>query len=434
MRLGILGGGLTGLSLAYFYDGECEVLEKDAVCGGLCRTVVKDGFSYDYGGHMIFSRDKEVLDFMVDVLGENKTRYRRNNRIWFKGRFVKYPFENDLSALPKEDIFDCVYHFLTRDYPEPKNFREWCCYRFGKGIAEHYLIPYNEKIWNIETEKMGLEWVSGRIPDLPLEDIVKSAIGIETEGYTHQLYFYYPRQGGIEALIRAIEAKVDKVERDFCVNRVAKIKGKWVVSDGTTERTYDRLVSTIPIFDLLNALDNVPDEVREAVDGLRYNSLICVMLAVHSDKPSDKFAVYFPQRELKFHRICFYDFFGDSCAPPGYSNIVAEITANKGDGTYKMSDEELIEHVITGLDKEGFLRRKDVCETDVSRREYAYVVNDLDYGRNLKIIYDFFDENGIILCGRFSEWKYLNMDDCIRHAMKLAAALSRRTKNGKLRR
>lgn len=423
MKIGIVGGGLTGLSLAYFLDGDCAVLERDSQCGGLCRTVTKNGYSYDYGGHIIFSRDAEVLDFMLDVLGENKVRYRRNNRIWFKGRFVKYPFENDLAALPKEDIYECLYGFLTRNYPEPKNFREWCYYRFGKGIAEKYLIPYNEKIWNIETEKIGLEWVEGRVPDPPLEDVLKSAIGIETEGYTHQLYFYYPKHGGIEALIRAIEANVDRVETGFCVKRIIKRKDAWVVSDGTREREYERLVSTMPIVDLLDALEHVPEKVREASRSLRYNSLICVMIAANAGRQSDKFAVYFPQRELKFHRVCFYDYFGQSCVPPGRTEAVAEFTVNKGDGTYEMTNEELVEHVIAGLEKGNFISRNDVCETDVARRQYAYVVNDLNYSRSLKLIRDFVGETGIVLCGRFSEWEYLNMDACIRHAMDTAKTL-----------
>lgn len=425
MRLGILGGGLTGLSLAYFYDGECEVLEGDEVCGGLCRTVRKDGYSYDYGGHIIFSRDEEILGFMAGILDENKVRYRRNNRIWFKGRFLKYPFENDLASLPTEDTYDCLYHFITRKYPEPRNFKEWCYYRFGKGMAERYMIPYNEKIWNIETEQMGLEWVAGRIPDPPLEDVIKSALGIETEGYTHQLHFYYPKRGGIEALIRAIEEKVERVEKGFCVRRIVRKTGEWIVSDGRRERAYDRIVSTMPIFDLLDVLEDVPEKVRTAAAGLRYNSLICVMVAVRSGEPSDKFAVYFPQRELLFHRVCFYDYFGSSCVPQGRSSLVAEITVNEGDGVCEMLDGELVDHVVAGLKREGFIRRGDVCETDVARRRYAYVVNDLNYSKNTKVIREFVRERGIVLCGRFSEWKYLNMDACIHSARETARSLAR---------
>ncbi|MDD5555887.1 MAG: FAD-dependent oxidoreductase [bacterium] len=424
MTIGILGGGLTGLALARFLGAGCEVLEEEAACGGLCRTVRKGPYSYDLGGHIIFSRDREILDCMNGLLGDDAVRYRRNNRIWFKGRLVKYPFENDLAALPKEDVFECLYHFLTRNYPPPANFRDWCYHRFGKGIAERYLIPYNEKIWNIPAERLGLEWVEGRIPDPPLEDVLKSAIGIETEGYTHQLHFTYPRRGGIEALVRAIEARAGAVEKGFSVRSVAGGPGDWVVSDGTRERRYERLVSTIPLPRLVEALDGVPAAVARAAGRLRHNSLICVMVAVAPARRSEMFAVYFPQRELRFHRVCFYDYFGDSCAPPGHAPLVAEITANPGDGTYEAGDGELVAHVVEGLEREGFIRGSDVRETDVARREYAYVVNDLAYGESLAAVADHCRGRGITLCGRFSEWRYLNMDACIRSALETARRLA----------
>lgn len=423
MTLGILGGGLTGLALADLFGDDCEVLEADAACGGLCRTVVRNGFSYDYGGHILFSRDREALDYLLGALGDNTVRYRRNNRILFKGRFVKYPFENDLAALPREDLYDCLYHFLTRAFPEPRNFREWCYHRFGKGIAERYLIPYNEKIWNIDPALLGLEWVAGRVPEPPLEDVLKSALGIATEGYTHQLNFHYPRRGGIEALIRALEARVGAVEKGFRVKTIGGRRGAWVVSDGRRERRYDRLVSTIPLPDLVDALDGVPEEILRLARLLRYNSLICVMVAFAAPKPSGMFAVYLPQPEHRFHRVCFYDYLGDSCVPPGMSCAVAEITANRGDGTYGMSDEELVAHVADGLVREGFLRRGDVRLTDVARREHAYVVNDLGYAKTLAVVRGFVERRGIVLCGRFAEWRYLNMDACARHAMETAAAL-----------
>lgn len=424
MTLGILGGGLTGLVLADRYGDGCEVLEADAVCGGLCRTVARDGFSFDYGGHILFSRDREALDYLLGALGGNAVRYRRNNRIRFKGRLVKYPFENDLAALPKEDLFDCLYHFLTRAYPDPKNFKDWCYYRFGKGIAERYLIPYNEKIWKIDPARLGLEWVGGRVPEPPLEDVLKSALGIETEGYTHQLYFHYPRAGGIEALVRAIEARVKAVERGFTVRSVRRKGGRWVVSDGRRERTYDRLVSTIPLPELLGAMDDVPPPIRDAARGLRNNSIICVMVAFRSVKPSPVFAVYFPQPQLVFHRVCFYDYFGGCCTPPGVSSAVAEITVNEGDGASDMRDAELVARVTAGLESEGFLRRDDVVATAVARRRYAYVVNDLGYAERVAAVTGIVRERGIVLCGRFAEWEYLNMDACARHAIDCAAALN----------
>ncbi|HEX8154181.1 MAG TPA: NAD(P)-binding protein, partial [Thermoanaerobaculia bacterium] len=106
-RVGILGGGISGVALASQLDDDVDVLEARPRLGGLCGTIVEDGFTFDAAGpHIMFSRNKDVLGLMVQMLGENVHQRRRENRIWFKGRLVKYPFENDLAALPKEDTYD----------------------------------------------------------------------------------------------------------------------------------------------------------------------------------------------------------------------------------------------------------------------------------------------------------------------------------------
>ena len=222
-------------------DGECEVLEKESRGGGHCQTVQQDGFTYDAGGpHIIFSRNQEMVDYMVSLLGDNVHRARRNNKIFYRGRYVKYPFENGLFDLDPQDRFECLYHYIKNDYPPPQtNFKEWMYHHFGKGLAEKYLIPYNEKIWNVPAEQLGLEWVEGRVPKPPLEDVIKAAVGVETEGYTHQLYFNYPLRGGIESLPRALDKRVGNIILGLHCGRVWKESGRWCVSDGRTTRRYE---------------------------------------------------------------------------------------------------------------------------------------------------------------------------------------------------
>jgi len=426
-RIGVLGGGISGLAMSYFLGPEAEVLEAETGCGGLARSFQKDGFSYDYGGHILFSRDTEILEFMLRMLEGNVERYFRNNRVFYNGRFIKYPFENDLGSLPKEETFDCLYHFLFNDAPSPTNFKEWLYATFGKGIAERYLIPYNEKIWNIDCADMNLEWVEGRVPKPPREDVIKSALGIETEGYTHQLYFYYPRVGGNQALMRSFERKVrDRVTTGFRVRTIERRGGEWLVSDGVRARRYDHLVSCIPIYDLIEALPEAPNRVRQAVRSLRYNSLIVVLVGLARPNVSDKFAVYIPQRDVRFHRICFYSYFGASCAPPGTSSVVAEITANPGDGTWEMSDPDLVADTVTSLDRLGFIEGGDVCVTDVQRTKYAYVVQDRDHPKNKAVVYDYLRDQGLHTCGRFADLNYVNQDMALRNALGKANDLRAR--------
>jgi len=425
----ILGGGLTGITLARLFHEKGEeviVLERERSYGGLCRSKRDSGFTFDTGGsHIIFSRDAEVLEFMCDVLGKNRHRNRRNTKVFYKGLYIKYPFENGLSQLPKEDLFLCINEFIKTlvavekgELRKPQNFREWIYYTFGKGIAELYLIPYNEKIWKFPAERMSLHWVDGRIPRPPVEDVIRSAIGIETEGYTHQAVFSYPRTGGIEAMIRAIARPVEeKIRTGFNVISIRE-EERFTISNGIQEVTADRCISTIPLQELLKCLDGVPPHVQKACDGLKYNSLICVFLGIKGKVPDISW-LYVPDKGSGlFNRISFPSNYSPEVAPPGHSSILAEITYHEGDEVSAMQDQEIINHVIAALKNMKIIKsREEVVYTVLDRQKYAYVIYDLDYKQSVTIVKDFCAKRGIGLVGRFAEFEYLNMDGCIRSAL-----------------
>ncbi|MEM3646913.1 MAG: NAD(P)-binding protein, partial [Thermofilum sp.] len=183
-RVGVLGGGLSGMAYAFFSSRmgfDVTVLEKNSVAGGLMRSVVENGFTFDTGGsHVIFSKDKDVLSFMLSLLGDNRVENRRNTAILYKGRLVKYPFENGLSDLPLLENASCLLHFLyarMRRRREPKNLREFFYSSLGSAISEKYLIPYNEKIWKLSVDDMSLGF-AGRIPNPRIIDVVKASLGI----------------------------------------------------------------------------------------------------------------------------------------------------------------------------------------------------------------------------------------------------------------
>src|SRR5208282_787432 len=142
--------------------------------------------------------------------------------------------------------------------------------------------------------------------------------GVETEGYTHQLYFSYPKRGGIESLPRSFARDCRAVALNFKVEKVWREGGRWQVSDGRARKSYDRVVSTIPIGELLEALPDVPAAIREGVRGLRYNSLIVVMLGVETAEPLPYTALYVPDPALPFHRLSFPLNFTDEGAPRGH--------------------------------------------------------------------------------------------------------------------
>jgi len=421
--IGIVGGGLAGLSLASFLKGGCEVLEKNPECGGLCRSLEEGGYTLDYGGaHILFSRDEQALETLLKFVPD-RVKTRRDSKIYFNGKHVKYPFENGLSDLPEKDNRECLDTFINNDFRgEVRNLKDWVYATFGRGIAEKYLIPYNEKIWNCPAEELSASWVDGRIPKPPAEDIIKSSKGVATEGYTHQLYYYYPKEGGIQTLIRGIEKDVESVRKGFEVIRIKK-EEKWVVSNGREEKEYGELVSTMPLFELAEAME-LPGEVSKAISELRYNSLITILLGVDGEQGNNYTAVYIPDTGFLPHRITFPKTMSPQNAPDGHYSVMAEITFNEGDDISKMGDGKLIRHASEGLDERKFLDKSKIAFSKVVRTKYAYVLNDLKYDENTTLIRDYFSGIGLHLCGRFSEYKYLNMDHIIQGSQKLAGVLN----------
>lgn len=431
MNLTILGGGLSALSLAYFLQDRADIskitlLEKEKTIGGLCRTFETNGIEYDVGPHIIFSKDKEILDFMNGLLGENNEKHRRSNRILHKKAFVQYPFENDLSKLPDEDKAYCVNAFMHNPYENynAKNMLQFFLKTFGEGITNLYLRPYNEKIWKFDPSFMDTQMVD-RIPKPPKEDILKSAAGETIDGYTHQLYFTYPKQGGTAAIVQALREKLSgKVEilTNCPVESVRKTeKGFEIVADGKTFVS-DRLVSTMPLGEF-TALYNAekPAEVVSAAKNLRSNAIAISIVNVKPDRAGDNYAFMIADKNVIFHRLSKLDFMGGRYHKPDSATYMIEVTYRKNDRVDLMTDAELTAKIIGGLKEIGFIDgESDVNFTDLKRFDYAYVIYDLEHKENTTVLRDYFKQQGIELNGRFGSFEYLNMDAIIRQSKNLA--------------
>jgi protoporphyrinogen oxidase len=434
VKTAILGGGLSGLTLArllYEEGKDVIVLEAEPDYGGLCRSKTEKGFTFDIGGsHIIFSRDAEVLSFMRRMIAGNEQVNDRNTKIFYKQQFVKYPFENGLSDLPLEDRFVCIHEFIKTliavekgEMAPPENFREWIYYTFGSGIAECYMVPYNEKIWKYPTDQMSLHWVDGRIPRPPVDDVIRSAIGINTEGYTHQSVFSYPLDGGIEALLHAIAQPIEKlIQTGFRITSITRSGKKWLISNGNSTVEADQCICTIPIQHLLPCLADVPVKVKNATDALKYNSLVCVNIGIKGSVPAISW-LYIPDPAVgRTNRISFPSGYSRHVAPDGCSAILAEITHQPGDEVSTMSDDELICQVSDMLQKMQILHEDQIVYSSVERQPFAYVVYDLDHQKNVAIVKDYFNNIGMPLIGRFAQFEYLNMDGCIRSVMDFVSS------------
>jgi protoporphyrinogen oxidase len=427
MRYAIIGGGVAGLSLASFLDEPAVVLEKQPHLGGLSRSFVMNGVAYDIGPHIIFSKNKEVLDLHSTMIPVN--RIRRSNQIFFKGRYVKYPFENDLSKLDEADRDYSLREFLYNPYAaiDPKNMLQFFLATFGEGITRLYLQPYNEKIWKFDPSCMDTQMVE-RIPKPPAEDIVASANGAETEGYTHQLYFYYPTQGGFQTLVDAYrdraESKGHEIRTGTTVTKLQRTGDGWLIRTDQGDMHAETLVNTAPIFELFALLD-APEEVRRDLSALLYNSIYIVMVQVRRDAIGDHFALYIPDKDILFHRLSKLDFLGDGYRQEGGgSTLMAEVTFRPESYISTLSQDEIVRQTIAGLVKMGFVEDDDVVATEIRYERYAYVIYDLDHRQRVDRLLGWLEEQQIRSVGRFAEFEYLNTDGVVERTLALARSFN----------
>ena len=433
MKVGILGAGLSGISLAYLLQEDqrvesVELWEKADKPGGLARSYPFGGIHCDIGPHIIFSKNKEVLDLMVRLLGDNVHKLRRSSKIFHDGRFIKYPFENELSALSATERDYCLNSFLNNPYESyaPESMLEFFLATFGEGITNLYLRPYNEKIWKFDPAFMDTQMVD-RIPKPPPEDIIKSAQGVSTEGYVHQLYFYYPKHGGVQSLLDAflklLGTKV-AIRTDAAVKQVVKLADGWEVQTTGGEKKFcDKLISTMPVSDLIPMLRaEVPAEVQQAAKNLKFNSIAICLIHATRDNLGDNLSVNVADKQILFHRITKLDFLVPEDERDGTGRFMVDVTYRDGDQISKLTDAGMLDRVVQDMVRLKFIDDAKVVQArEILRQKHAYVIYDLHHRKNMKTLRDFCEGKlGLTLHGRFGEFDYISMDVVIERSLKRA--------------
>jgi UDP-galactopyranose mutase len=411
--ISILGAGLAGLSAAYHLDGERLILERDRDVGGLCKSVNIGGYVFDYAPHILFTRDDYVRTLFEDLLKGNLFRHTREAYIYLGGAYVRYPFEANLKALPEEIIQECIDGVMNRNPIEPSNFEEWIYATFGDGIARHYMVPYNQKIWKYDLSRMNIDWIRGRVPSPSVEEMKKGAAGTLRKDYGPNAEFMYPKHGGIGALANQLSKGLD-VSLGSEVIEVrpsgAKVRVKYMKEGKIRETSSEKIISSIPLPDLIGILHDPPEDVRKAAGSLAYNSLVCVNIGVKRPDIIDKHWLYFPEEEFIFNRMSFPMNFSEYTTPRGRSSILVEVTHRE----VSVDTEGIRERVIEDLKKTEIITDGDEIEVcDTSAFKYAYVIYDLDHEKNVGIVHDYLESNNIVPVGRFGEWEYFNMDKAL---------------------
>ena len=410
----IIGAGLSGLSAAYHLGRDYRILERDREVGGLSRSVTVKGYTFDLAPHIFFTGSQYVNSLVNELLNGDLVRQRRRAYIYLQGTYVEYPFEVNLHGLPQEIIDECIEGARHRPNFQPKNFMEWITATMGEGVAKHYMVPYNEKIWKYPLEQMNIDWVAGRVPAPSVEEMVKGAQSRGEREYGPNAYFLYPRIGGIGAIPKALSTRIKNISLNSDVSEI-HTKGKrleviYAINGEPKRQEAERVLSSVPLPEIVKMIKTAPEDVVKAAETLVYNSLACFNIGVDRAAISDKHWLYFPEKEYIFNRISFPMNLSSETVPKGKSSVVVEVTY-RGE---KPDAEETKEEVRQGLVHAEILRDDDNLEVfDVLDFKYAYVVYDLNHQRNVNLIQMYLKSVGVSSMGRFGEWGYLNMDKAI---------------------
>jgi UDP-galactopyranose mutase len=438
----VIGAGPTGLSAAYHLGASGLLLERNDQVGGCCRSLEDGGFTFDYAGHIMFSNDPYVHELYRLLLGDNVHWQDREAWIYSKGVHTRYPFQGALYGLPIAVIKECVMGAIEAKYGKPAanaaertgggaepfaHFEEFIHRVWGAGIARHFAIPYNRKLWTVPLDEMETSWLGGRVPLPNLEEMIEGALQPVPKPMGPNARFGYVLRGGFQTMMEGflphlrgevlLEAEVARI---YTEERVVELV------DGR-RFAWKQLISTMPLPLLVAALgDEAPREVRAAAAALRHVSVRCVNLGIGRERLTEKHWIYYPESTV-FHRIFVQGNASPHCNPPGGFGLTCEITYSPGK-PLPCEGAALIQRCIEDCHRVGMFDLGDeVWVANQIDIPYAYVVYDHARAENVATIRSWLSARDIHLAGRYSEWKYYNSDHAFIAGRDAADAVRKRS-------
>jgi protoporphyrinogen oxidase len=428
----ILGGGLTGISTAMHLEVPWVLLEKNDRLGGHARTDEKGGYHFDKTGHWLHLRDPYTKGLIADLLGDAMAPVERKARIFSQGALTRFPFQANLFGLPPLVVKECLLGFVEAWQKSqaglgapPANFDEFILQKFGPGIARHFMVPYNHKLWGVHPREITAEWCSRFVPIPKLDEVVAGAVGAHPPEMGYNISFLYPKQGGIETMTRALVARLDlqrgQVRTGVSPDRIdVRAREVWV---GGERIPYRAIVATLPLPELLKRTQGMPPDVEQAATRLRCTPVRYLNVATKSQVLADFHWIYVPEEKYPFYRVGIYSNAVPAMAPRGRGSLYVEL-ADRGPTPTGAAKDALVRDVAQGLCEAGALAAPDdILFADLKELEYAYVVFDHHYYGATATIRAWLEEHGIYPRGRYGFWTYNAMEDCILAGREVAHRL-----------
>ena len=432
----IIGAGPAGLTAAYEASQlhlPSTVLEADDHVGGLSRTVSYRGYRFDIGGHRFFSKVPFINALWHEILGEDFLLRSRLSRIYYRGHFFTYPLQaiDALTGLgPVEACHMLLSYLWAQLFPskEETNFEQWVCNRFGTRLYHLFFKTYTQKVWGMPCTEIAADWAVQRIKNLSLSEALRTALLGTSRGQDGQIMttliaqFHYPRFGpGMmwERCEARLAARGTATLRGVRVERIRHQRGRVVGVSGRTiagekvELHGDHCISTMPLRDLVHALDPAPpDSVLQAATHLRYRDYLTVVLIVKRASLFPDNWLYVHAPEVKIGRIQNYKNWSPDMIPdPSRTSLGLEYFLWDKDPEWSWSQEQLIDLGRRECARLGLITPSEVEDGTVVRMPKAYPIYDQKYHDNITTIRQYLTSiPNLQTIGRNGLHRYNNQD------------------------
>jgi protoporphyrinogen oxidase len=436
-RVAIVGAGPCGLACARELErlghSDWRIFEASTTAGGHASSVYDEqGFTWDLGGHVVFSHYGEFDALLDEVIGDDAYAHERSSYIHLDGRWIPYPFQNNLRHLTPERVHECLLGLIEAPGGSADlDFASWIDATFGAGIARHFMRPYNFKVWATPLERMSSTWIAERVSVVDYRRALRNVLfELDDVGWGPNNRFRFPKTGGTGEIYRRLADRLgDRVVFEKEVVAVDPGEHFLTFADGTRDE-YAALVSTMPVDRLVEKLQGCPTDLRRAAQALEHTGVYVVGVGYRRPLEDDRCWMYFPEDSTPFYRVTNFAKYSPANVPEGDTARFSSFLTETSYSRYKPERPEAVaEATVEGLVTVGLVEPDaDVVSVHVIDVEYAYPVPTLGRDRALEVIQPWLAAHDIYSRGRFGSWRYEigNMD----HAVKMGIDAARRVLDG----
>ena len=413
----ILGTGMAGFGAAWrlHQEGLVPVMyDKNPYFGGHTMSFrYESGFLFDVGPHISFTKDPRIQNLLAESVDQQYETLQISLNNYWKGYWPKHPAQLHLHGLPEDTVVKVISDFVDeRNQPERavNNYADWLYSSFGKTFAEQFPMRYTRKYHTTEAENMSTDWLGPRIYRPNLEEVLRGAISKDAP-HTHYItHFRYPSAGGFRCYLTKF-VPLGNIRLNHKLVSVNPKSRTLKFSNGESA-SYDTLISSVPLPDLIPMIKGVPQDVLEASQRLACSTCVLVNIGIDREDISQSHMTYFYDEDICFTRLGFPHMLSRNNAPDGTGNIQAEVYFSSKYKPLTGSPEDWIEPVLRDLRRCGLVRETDkVLFRQAMLLRYANIIFDLERADALKTVHGYLDDIGIAYCGRYGDWGYMWTDE-----------------------